>query len=89
MSQLAEICQNDLEQAVFPNYVELAGIKSKLQQSGALLACMTGSGSAMFGLFHTAQEAQSRQQLFNKDYETHVTRPVRWGIRQVYRDYVD
>jgi 4-diphosphocytidyl-2-C-methyl-D-erythritol kinase len=89
MSQLAEVCQNDLEQAVFPTYVELAGIKSKLQQSGAVAACMTGSGSAVLGLFRTAQEAASRQQLFAKDYETHVTRPVRWGIRQVYRDYVD
>jgi 4-diphosphocytidyl-2-C-methyl-D-erythritol kinase len=85
--QLAEVCQNDLETVVFGKYPELAELKSQLQQAGAVVASMTGSGSAMFGLFHTRQEAQSGQQLVNRDKQAFWARPVRWGIRQVYRDY--
>jgi 4-diphosphocytidyl-2-C-methyl-D-erythritol kinase len=85
--QLAEVCQNDLESVVFEKYPELAELKSKLQQAGAVVASMTGSGSAIFGLFHTRQEAQRAQLLVNRDKQALLARPVRWGIRQVYRDY--
>lgn len=85
--QLAEACQNDLEAVVFEKYPELAELKSKLQQAGAVVASMTGSGSAIFGLFRTRQEAQRGQQLVNRDKQAFLARPVRWGIRQVYRDY--
>ncbi|MDZ7289207.1 MAG: 4-(cytidine 5'-diphospho)-2-C-methyl-D-erythritol kinase [candidate division KSB1 bacterium] len=85
--QLADLCHNDLESVVFEHHPQLADIKSRLQKSGALAASMTGSGSAIFGLFRTMREAQMRQQIFEKDYETYVSRPVRWGIRQVYQDY--
>ncbi|MDZ7360277.1 MAG: 4-(cytidine 5'-diphospho)-2-C-methyl-D-erythritol kinase [candidate division KSB1 bacterium] len=81
--ELAEICQNDLETAVFEKYEELAAIKAQLENSGAFVASMTGSGSAMYGLFHTPQDAESRKQLF-KNCNTFVTRPIRWGIPQVY-----
>jgi 4-diphosphocytidyl-2-C-methyl-D-erythritol kinase len=82
--ELAEICQNDLETAVFEKYEELAAIKVQLKNSGAFASSMTGSGSAMFGLFETQQEAESRKQLF-KNCSTFVTRPIRWGIPQVYQ----
>jgi 4-diphosphocytidyl-2-C-methyl-D-erythritol kinase len=82
--ELAEICQNDLETVVFEKYEELAAIKMQLKNSGAFVSSMTGSGSAMFGLFHTQQEAESRKQLF-KDCRVVVTRPIRWGIPQVYQ----
>jgi 4-diphosphocytidyl-2-C-methyl-D-erythritol kinase len=82
--ELAEVCQNDLEAAVFEKYEELAAIKARLQRADALVSSMTGSGSAMFGLFRTQQEAQSRKQLFER-CNTFVTRPIRWGIPQVYQ----
>jgi 4-diphosphocytidyl-2-C-methyl-D-erythritol kinase len=85
--QLAEVCQNDLEAVVFRKYPELADLKSRLQQAGAEVASMTGSGSAIFGLFPTRQDAQAAQQLLNKDDQIYLIRPIRWGIRQVYRDY--
>lgn len=82
--ELAEVCQNDLEIAVFEKYEELAAIKAQLQRSGAIVSSMTGSGSAMFGLFRTQQEAQGRKQLFER-CNTFVTRPIRWGMPQVYQ----
>ena len=79
-----ETCQNDLEVAVFEKYQKLAVIKSRLQESGAIVSSMTGSGAAMFGLFRTQQEAQDRKHLFD-NYSTYVIRPIRWGIPQVYQ----
>jgi 4-diphosphocytidyl-2-C-methyl-D-erythritol kinase len=42
---------NDFEAPVFEKYPQLAGIKTMLYESGAFFASMSGSGSAIFGLF--------------------------------------
>ncbi|MBQ9231882.1 MAG: 4-(cytidine 5'-diphospho)-2-C-methyl-D-erythritol kinase [Prevotella sp.] len=42
---------NDFEQSVFAVHPELAAIKEQLYQLGATYAAMSGSGSALFGLF--------------------------------------
>jgi 4-diphosphocytidyl-2-C-methyl-D-erythritol kinase len=42
---------NDFEPGVFALYPEIAGLKQKLYAEGALYASMTGSGSAVFGIF--------------------------------------
>lgn len=46
-----ELLVNDFEQSLFPKYSELAHIKQSLYDSGAFYASMSGSGSAIFGLF--------------------------------------
>ena len=43
--------ENDFEAVVFERHPELAGIKERLQRLGAKPAAMTGSGSAIFGIF--------------------------------------
>lgn len=43
--------RNDFEQTVFPLYPVLAQIKQALLDAGAVYAAMSGSGSALFGLF--------------------------------------
>jgi len=48
---------NDFEAVVFEQHVSLAVIKEKLLRAGASPAMMTGSGSALFGLFPTVKEA--------------------------------
>ncbi len=42
---------NDFEKTVFAIYPELADIKQKLYDKGAVYAAMSGSGSAIFGIF--------------------------------------
>lgn len=42
---------NDFEESVFALHPELAAIKERLYQLGATYAAMSGSGSALFGLF--------------------------------------
>ena len=42
---------NDFEQTVFPLHPEIAAIKQRLLDAGAIYAAMSGSGSTVFGLF--------------------------------------
>ena len=44
---------NDFEAPIFKLHPELAEIKEKLYQQGAKYAAMSGSGSALFGIFET------------------------------------
>jgi 4-diphosphocytidyl-2-C-methyl-D-erythritol kinase len=48
---------NDFEEVVFKKHPRLASIKRKLIQAGASPAMMTGSGSALFGLFQSRDQA--------------------------------
>jgi 4-diphosphocytidyl-2-C-methyl-D-erythritol kinase len=45
------VIKNDFEPSVFLQYPIIAEIKSKLYSAGALYACMSGSGSSVFGIF--------------------------------------
>ena len=47
-----EIITNDFETSVFALHPELQDIKQKLYDKGSLYAAMSGSGSALYGLFH-------------------------------------
>ncbi|HEY2015902.1 MAG TPA: 4-(cytidine 5'-diphospho)-2-C-methyl-D-erythritol kinase [Bryobacteraceae bacterium] len=47
---------NDFEAVVFEQHPELAALKKRLLRTGATVAMMTGSGSALFGLYRDAKE---------------------------------
>lgn len=55
ISEWRDCVHNDFEDSVFPLHPELQTVKDTLYQQGALYASMSGSGSAMFGIFNTAQ----------------------------------
>jgi 4-diphosphocytidyl-2-C-methyl-D-erythritol kinase len=50
-SEVAAIVRNDFEAAWGPSHPEIAGIRRELTSAGAVVAGLSGSGSAVFGLF--------------------------------------
>lgn len=50
-----ECIHNDFEDSVFPQYPQLNEAKEVLYRHGAIYASMSGSGSAMFGIFENEQ----------------------------------
>ena len=50
---------NDFEPSVFARFGQLAQIKEQLYGLGAEYASMSGSGSSMFGIFDSANMAES------------------------------
>jgi 4-diphosphocytidyl-2-C-methyl-D-erythritol kinase len=58
--------ENDFEQVVFPQYPLLREIKRQLAGTGtgspAIFAALSGSGSALFGLYSSPRDAEAAQQ---------------------------
>lgn len=51
MEEWRNVLTNDFETTIFPLHPELADIKEGLYSAGAVYAAMSGSGSALFGIF--------------------------------------
>lgn len=49
---------NDFEKVIFPEYKEIAAIKEKLYQAGAIYASMSGSGSTVYGIFEKGSQPE-------------------------------
>ena len=47
-----DLIVNDFEASVFPSHPAIAALKEDMYRRGAVYASMTGSGAAVFGLFH-------------------------------------
>lgn len=57
VSEWRGVVVNDFEKSVFRVYPELGELKNKLYASGALYASMTGSGSCIYGIYGSREEA--------------------------------
>lgn len=56
IAQWKDTVKNDFEPSVFAKYPEIAAIKDKLYDLGAVYASMSGSGSSVFGIFNEPVE---------------------------------
>jgi 4-diphosphocytidyl-2-C-methyl-D-erythritol kinase len=57
VSEWHEVIKNDFEETIFMNHPEIAAIKQKMYEMGALYASMSGSGSSVFGIFKESLNA--------------------------------
>lgn len=77
---IAENCRNIFEQTV--KLPEVNEIKDIIAKSGALCSCMTGSGSAVFGIFTDGDSAAACEgTLKNMGYYAAKAMPSRMGVR--------
>ena len=72
--QIAHNMVNVLEEVTIPLHPIIQDIKEGLMAQGAIGAMMSGSGSAVFGLFTTKEAAQRAVKYFKVNY----------GLREVY-----
>ena len=56
-ARIAAAADNDFEAAVERRHPELAGLRRALEDRGAILARLSGSGSTVFGVFDEAPDA--------------------------------
>jgi 4-diphosphocytidyl-2-C-methyl-D-erythritol kinase len=75
--------ENDFEQVVFPQYPALRDVKCALERAGAVYASLSGSGSALYGLFRTKAGAEKAAARLRKEgipaqATVTLTRPQYW-----------
>lgn len=74
---IADSVYNVFEPVVSVEIPEISDIKRILCENGALCAAMTGSGSAVFGIFESEASARAvRNFLFTKYADSFVVRPI-------------
>ncbi len=65
--------ENELEETVFRTYPQIKAIKSLFQEQGSELTLMSGSGSAVFGLFHQRKEAMRALRKLSNEHTAVLT----------------
>lgn len=76
-------CKNEFEEVIFVKHPILGEIKRQLYESNALFASMSGSGSALYGVFRNEDDAFEVKKQFQERYQTFVARPINWGYGEV------
>ncbi|HKA54391.1 MAG TPA: 4-(cytidine 5'-diphospho)-2-C-methyl-D-erythritol kinase [Candidatus Binatia bacterium] len=72
----AALLVNDLERAVLPEYPQIDRIKAQLLHIGAEGALMSGSGSAVFGVFHSRARAEQAMRAVADRGKTFLATPL-------------
>jgi 4-diphosphocytidyl-2-C-methyl-D-erythritol kinase len=76
---------NDFETVVLRQHPQLKSIKGKLLKLGAWRAMMTGSGSALFGLFPSRELRDRAAEWFGKEFSNYQVHPFAMVTRARYQ----
>jgi 4-diphosphocytidyl-2-C-methyl-D-erythritol kinase len=68
--------ENDLEQTVFRRYPQIKAIKSLIQEQGSELTLMSGSGSAVYGLFRQRDKAMDALRVISNEHRALLTKTL-------------
>jgi 4-diphosphocytidyl-2-C-methyl-D-erythritol kinase len=84
---------NDFETVVFEQFPQLAALRQGLAKLGANPAMMTGSGSALFGLFRTHEQVKRAAKSFVDERVFPISLVGRGRYRQLWwrtlRPYIE
>ena len=67
-TDVAAIADNDFESVIFEKHPRLAQLRADLENAGALMARMTGTGSAVFGVFTDVAAAEGAARRVEQDH---------------------
>jgi len=82
-SRWRDIVRNDFEPLIFSKFSEMKAIKEKMYSAGAFYASISGSGSAVYGLFCDKEMAFKCGELFRFCDSAFLASPVQWGFKEV------
>ncbi len=80
-----DVFENEFEEIVFKRYPILKNIKKQINQRNPIFTSLSGSGSAIFGIFRREDEALEAKQIMQRQHSVFVTRPLKWGYEQLRR----
>jgi len=70
-----DIFKNDFEDIVFRRYAGLISIKNVLYEKNAFFASLSGSGSSLFGLYESKQDALRAFEAFKSRFKVFISEP--------------
>ena len=69
--------KNDFEDVVIPRYPEIRVLKEAMLENGAIYSSLSGSGSAVFGIYNNYDQAfEASKKIDQKKYHITVTSPI-------------
>lgn len=74
---LVRFFENEFESVVFHIHPEIGTLKSDLLEQGAFFASLSGSGSTVYGIFDSLEQARAAQLFFINRYHTQITLPFK------------
>ena len=69
ITKIAKALHNDFEKTILAKHLEIQNIKTKMKNLGALNALMSGSGSTVFCITETKQEAEQIYNQLKQEYK--------------------